>query len=181
MVQTDSIKDSFYSELRAIVADGSLHIRSVLRAMLGGLGVAEIVDADTMEIALQKLELDTFDLLIVDEQLPPYGAVGLVKNIRALGSQHARLAPIMTSARPTVQCIAQARKAGIEEIITKPFSVADLDARIKRCVAARRNAPEAPKRTRPKRAPAKAAKAAQPPAQAKPAAEEQSEREIVYI
>ncbi|MHA1547136.1 MAG: hypothetical protein ACTSUY_12050, partial [Alphaproteobacteria bacterium] len=65
-----------------------------------------------------------------------------LQGISALGARHRDLAQIMMTTRPTAGQVASARQFGIEEIITKPFSVADLDARIKRCVIARRLAQE---------------------------------------
>lgn len=167
--------------MRIIIADRSLHIRSVLRAMLGGLGVKTIVDAETMEVALEKLEYNHFDMLIVDEHLPHKGAIGLLKKIQKIGPAYADLASIMMTARTTQQRVTAASNVGVEEILNKPFSIADLDARIKRCIALRRRpAPEPDATGQPATAP-ESARTEEPTPRLEPPAHQEPERDVVYI
>lgn len=108
------------------LVEDDVRIRQPLRAALEDLGYAVRTAASGMQ-ALQDLTVDAGDVVVLDLGLPDVEGRELLKMLRAVSS----VPVIITTARDDEAEIVGTLDSGADDYIVKPFSVAQLDARIR--------------------------------------------------
>jgi DNA-binding response OmpR family regulator len=111
-----------------LVVDDEPRIRSYLNRSLSGQGHRVYEAADGRQ-ALVELELREVDLVLLDLAMPGLDGLGVLGALEQRGSSP----PIIVlSAVTDVSTRVQALDHGAIDVITKPFSAAELSARIRR-------------------------------------------------
>ena len=118
---------------RILIVDDEPQIRRVVRTALTAQGY-EVADARTGEDALIALRDSRFDLVLLDMNMPGLGGLETCRQIR----ETSEIAIIMLTVRDSEKDKIAALDAGADDYVTKPFSMAELSARIR---AALRRAP----------------------------------------
>jgi two-component system, OmpR family, KDP operon response regulator KdpE len=121
---------------RILVVDDDPQIRRAMKATLTSRGY-EVSDSRTGEEALEKLRAETFDLVLLDVNMPGMGGIETCGLIRS-GSE---IAIIMLTVSSSEKDKVEALDAGADDYVTKPFSMPELLARIR---ATLRRLPQAP-------------------------------------
>jgi two-component system KDP operon response regulator KdpE len=111
---------------RILVVDDDPQIRRAMRATLSTKGY-EVGDARSGEAALDKLRTESYDLVLLDMNMPGVGGMETCREIRA-GSD---VAIIMLTVNNTEKDKVGALDAGADDYVTKPFSMPELLARIR--------------------------------------------------
>lgn len=103
----------------------------LMRELLSDIGARGQSGATSAEDALLKLQDRPFALVIADVGLPDLDGIELVRQIRCGFRDARRRTPvIMTMAMATVGRIHEARDAGVNEILLKPFNLQGLERKI---------------------------------------------------
>jgi len=111
---------------RIVVVDDEPAIRRLLLANLSARGY-EVVAVETGEEALERLDVDAPDLVILDLMLPGLSGLDVCRGLRAASS-----VPILVlSARGEEGTKVQAFDLGADDYLTKPFGVDELLARVR--------------------------------------------------
>ena len=118
---------------RILVVDDDPQIRRVMRTTLATHGY-EVEDARSGEGALERLRSETYDLVLLDVNMPSMDGLETCRAIRS-GSD---IAIIMLTVRNSERDKVDTLNAGADDYVTKPFSTPELLARIR---AALRRAP----------------------------------------
>jgi two-component system, OmpR family, KDP operon response regulator KdpE len=121
---------------RILVVDDDPQIRRAMRATLTGRGY-EVGDTRSGEEALDKLRSETYDLVLLDMNMPGVGGIETCRLIRSSSD----IAIIMLTVNNTDKDKVEALDAGADDYVTKPFSTPELLARIR---ATLRRLPQAP-------------------------------------
>lgn len=121
---------------RVLIVDDDAQIRRVLRTTLVVQGY-QVADASSGGEALQVLDKQRFDLVILDMNMPGMTGVETCQRIRALSD----VAIVMLTVRDSETDKVMALDAGADDYITKPFSMSELLARAR---AALRRLPNNP-------------------------------------
>ncbi len=111
---------------RVLLLEDDLGLRTSLRLVLedDGYDVAEAADAES---ALSVVEDTQVDIMLVDLMLGGVDGFTFIRRARPLSQ-----APIVVvSARDGVQDIVSALEAGADDYVTKPFDVAEVQARLR--------------------------------------------------
>ncbi len=116
--------------LRVLIVDDEPAIRRALRPPLTEMGL-EVFEASRGEIALDMLRAESFDVVLLDVNMPGIGGLETLRRIRAAS---ARLPVLMLTVRDTEDEKVQALELGADDYITKPFGVRELVARIRATV-----------------------------------------------
>ncbi len=124
---------------RVLVVDDEPQIRRVMRTTLSASGY-EVSDVRSGEEALQRLQSEDFDVVLLDSNMPGLGGLETCRAIRE-GRGESIPAIIMLTVRSAETDKVQALDAGADDYVTKPFSTPELLARIR---AALRRAPAGP-------------------------------------
>ncbi|HLX45468.1 MAG TPA: response regulator transcription factor [Bryobacteraceae bacterium] len=111
---------------RILVVDDEPQIRRVLRATLTAEGY-EVQDARTGEDALTAVRKSRFDLILLDMNMPGMGGLETCRAIRA----SSEVAIIMLTVHDSERDKVEALDAGADDYVTKPFSMPELQARIR--------------------------------------------------
>ena len=110
---------------KILVVDDQPQMRRVLRASLSAHGY-DVIEADSGEEALRKLDAELCDFVLLDLNLPGLGGMATCRAIRA-GSE---VPIIVVSIRASERDKVAALEAGADDYITKPFGVHELLARV---------------------------------------------------
>jgi two-component system, OmpR family, KDP operon response regulator KdpE len=121
---------------RILVVDDDPQLRRILRATLTSTGY-EVADARTGEEALEKLRAETYDLVLLDINMPVMTGMEACHAIRA----NSEIAIIMLTVSNSDKDKVEALDLGADDYITKPFNTPELLARIR---AALRRLPQPP-------------------------------------
>ncbi len=114
---------------RILVVDDEPQIRRVMRATLTTDGY-EVMDARSGEEALRALRENTFDLVLLDMNMPGCDGLETCRALRA-SRPDTNLAIIMLTVRGAERDKVKALDAGADDYVTKPFSTPELLARIR--------------------------------------------------
>ncbi len=112
--------------IRILSIEDESEIRRFLRSTLGANGM-ELVEAETGKAGLQKITTATPDIVLLDLGLPDMEGMEVLRQIREWG----RTPVIVLSARGQERDKVEALEQGADDYLTKPFSAAELIARIR--------------------------------------------------
>jgi two-component system chemotaxis response regulator CheY len=111
-----------------VVDDYSTMIR-IIRSLLRQLGFTNIDDALDGSMALSKMQIKRYGLIICDWSMEPMNGYELLKQIRA----DPVLSPtpfIMVTAESKTEKVIAAKQAGVNSYIVKPFNAETLKSKI---------------------------------------------------
>jgi two-component system, OmpR family, KDP operon response regulator KdpE len=110
-----------------LVVDDEPPIRRLLRTSLGAQGY-RVLEAETGRAALDLLERDRPEIVLLDLGLPDLDGLEVIRRVRGAG----RKVPIVVlSSRGDERGKVQALDLGADDYVTKPFGMAELVARIR--------------------------------------------------
>ncbi|MEF3313869.1 diguanylate cyclase [Paenibacillus sp. GYB004] len=117
---------------RVLVADDDSILRSILVARLKQLPV-EVAEASDGEEALAYLSAHGADLCILDGVMPKLDGFALLRKLKSdSGDRYRHVRILMLSGKKREDDIALALRLGADEYMSKPFSLVDLEMRVKR-------------------------------------------------
>ncbi len=117
------------SQMSVLVVDDQRSIRAIVKDSLQQLGVRMITEAEDGEEALRSLQAHSVHLVISDLNMPKLDGLGLLKAIRADESLK-KTAFIMLTSRGEVELVRQAVSLGVNNYLTKPFTLGLLKKKI---------------------------------------------------
>lgn len=118
-----------YSELRVLVVDDTIAMRTILKSLLRNMGVINIIEAANGKAALKILQENKIDLILSDWNMPEMNGIELLRKVR----EDIRLKNIpfvMISAEATSENITQAIRLQVNQYLIKPVSAAQLEQKI---------------------------------------------------
>jgi two-component system KDP operon response regulator KdpE len=118
---------------RILIVDDERQIRRIMRVALETQGYT-VAAARTGEDAIEQLQKDSFDLVLLDLNMPGMGGMETCRTIRA----ESDVAIVVLSVRSSEKDKVEALDAGADDYVVKPFGESELMARIR---AALRRAP----------------------------------------
>lgn len=112
--------------LRALIADDQQANRSVICKLLERAGHRTVAAADG-EQALDMLEQNDFDFVVLDMHMPNVSGLDVIRHLRFMQAGRATRTPVIVlSADATEQAAKAALQAGAQVFLTKPVVVAKL-------------------------------------------------------
>lgn len=117
-------------DLKVMLVDDQIESRSLLRNMLSEMGVTQVFDAPDGRQALLFLDsaFDMVDVVICDWNMPNMTGVELLRQLRTVSPETPFL---MVSGRADKDSILEAKNSGVTAYIRKPFSVHQLEAKLR--------------------------------------------------
>jgi two-component system KDP operon response regulator KdpE len=123
--------------IHLLIVDDEPAIRRALKPPLLELGF-QVGEASRGEEALLSLRAATYDVVLLDVNMPGIGGMETLRRIRAIAP---RLPILMLTVRDSEEDKVEALEMGADDYVTKPFSTRELIARIRTAVR-RVHAPE---------------------------------------
>jgi DNA-binding NtrC family response regulator len=121
-------------DARLLIAEDEANLRLVLQKELQRLGY-RVHAAPDGEAALRKLEESNVDVMLCDINMPRMDGMELLRRI------HERPNPpevIMLTGQGTIETAVEAMKMGAYDYLTKPYSISELDVRVRQAAEKRR-------------------------------------------
>ena len=112
--------------MRLLVVDDDLHLRRLVGIYLRDAG-HEVTEAATGEEALQMIQREPFDVVLIDLILPHYGGFRLSQKLKAAASPPR---VVITTGDDSAQSRQQATEAKADGFLPKPFTRDELLAAI---------------------------------------------------
>jgi DNA-binding response OmpR family regulator len=110
---------------RVLLVDDDPLIRRALRTILASAGYV-VLEAMTGEEALEKIQAETADVILLDLRMPGMGGLEACRRIREVAETPIMVISILRNEEDRVQ----ASEAGADDYLVKPFGVRDLLSRI---------------------------------------------------
>lgn len=115
--------------IRVLIADDYALTRNMVKAILRGVGFAEVVQADDGAQALQKIVEERFGLVVCDWNMPRKTGLEVLTEIRAM-PHYASLPFVLLTAEAYKDNVEAAMKAGVSDYVIKPFTAETLTSKI---------------------------------------------------
>ncbi|CAH2605456.1 chemotaxis protein CheY (plasmid) [Rhodovastum atsumiense] len=115
--------------MKILVVDDYPTMRRILRNLLSQIGLTEVEEAGDGGEALTKLRGTRFDLVISDWNMEPMTGLDLLRQVRA-DANLGKMPFIMVTAESKTENVIEAKKAGVNNYIVKPFTAETLKAKI---------------------------------------------------
>ena len=120
--------------LDIMVIDDSAYMRRIVSAMLRGFGARRIHEAEDGADALEKIQMQPPDIIIVDWVMPVLDGAELVKLIRKPDFVCGYVPIIMLSGHTERSRVLSSSKLGVNHFLSKPVSARALYNRIADCI-----------------------------------------------
>lgn len=106
--------------MNVLVVDDDSMVRMILRQVLQHHLSAGVTEASNGYDALVALDGDSFDLVVLDLQMPVMDGLTVLKTIRA-SKRHAALPVVVLTADRKDEHVVQSIRLGVSDYLTKPF------------------------------------------------------------
>ena len=110
------------ASIKTLIVDDQQTMRSLIRTSLQALGINQTREAPDGEEALRQLLAAPANLVITDFNMPKLDGLGLLRAIRS-HPPIAKTAFIMLTGRADVDLVKRAAQFGVNNYLTKPFTV----------------------------------------------------------
>jgi two-component system chemotaxis response regulator CheY len=114
-------------KLKVLVVDDNHHMANIIKTILRGIGVKDLLDADNASDAFQIVRMTPVDLIITDYAMEPVNGCELTRLMRTATDSPNHFVPIiMLTAYAERSKIEAARDAGVTEFCAKPITATEL-------------------------------------------------------
>jgi two-component system nitrogen regulation response regulator GlnG len=118
---------------RILVADDEASIRFVLREALEAKGYSVTEHADGTN-ALEALEAEVFDIAFLDIRMPGYSGIEILERLQTLPVE---TSVVIITAQSTFESAVEAMKLGALDYLSKPFTLAEVEALTEKALRSR--------------------------------------------
>ena len=116
---------------KVLLVDDNIHMRDLLRRLLGSLGIRDIDEATNGQAGMGMLRACKYDLILTDLEMQPMDGLEFTSQVRtSKESPNPQVPIIMVSGHTEIHRVQAARDSGITEFIVKPITTRDLFVRI---------------------------------------------------
>jgi two-component system chemotaxis response regulator CheY len=109
------------SDLKILAVDDSPTMRRIIVNTLKRAGYEDVTEASDGKDALAKMQIDSFNFVITDWNMPNMDGLTFVNKLRG-DPQTAKLPILMVTTRSVKDDIISALKAGVNNYVVKPFT-----------------------------------------------------------
>jgi two-component system chemotaxis response regulator CheY len=117
------------ANISLLVVDDQKSIRTLVKECLKGLGYTRISECEDGAQALRHLETYTVHMVISDLNMPNMTGLDLLAAVRT-SARLKHLGFLMLTSRGEVELVRQAVALGVNNYLTKPFTMGDLKKKI---------------------------------------------------
>ncbi len=117
-------------DLKVLLVEDQNEARAMMRNMLAELGITQIFEAPDGKQALQFIDsaYDFINLVVCDWNMPAMTGVELLRQLRSVDPA---MPFLMITGRGDMESIVEAKTSGVTGYIKKPFSAAQLEAKLR--------------------------------------------------
>lgn len=117
--------DDVQKDIRVLVVDDHSMTRTMVKAILRGVGFSNVIQAENGPDAIRRIFEDRVQFVICDWNMPQANGLEVLKTVRS-DSRFKALPFLMLTAEAYRENVEAAVKAGVTDYITKPFTAETL-------------------------------------------------------
>jgi len=122
---------SRFDDLKALIVEDNTHMRTLLRGLLGAVGIKDIAEAGNGQAAIAMLRERKCDLVLSDLMMQPMDGIDFTHAVRNSDQSPNPFVPIiMITGHTEKSRVEAARDAGVTEFLAKPVTTHNLFSRI---------------------------------------------------
>ena len=131
----DSEVSEDIGELKILIIDDTYEARTMLKNMLTEIGITQVFEASDGNEGLRFVDtaFNFVDVILCDWNMPEMSGLSLLRQIRSVD---VKFPFVMITGRGDISSVAEAKGAGVSGYILKPYSMIQLEAKL-RIVATR--------------------------------------------
>lgn len=128
--KTPSSERLDFSGLKILIIDDQEDARAMVKQMLLDIGVTQIFEASDGREGMQFMDIadDFVDIILCDWNMPGLNGLSLLQQLRSVDPD---MPFLMVTGRGDMNSVAQAKGAGVSAYLLKPFSLLDLEAKLR--------------------------------------------------
>lgn len=115
--------------ISVLIVEDVIAMRTRIKDICREIGFAEIATAANGEDAKTAMDVDDFHLVLADWYTEPVSGLDLLKYIRSDADKKG-MAFVMITAENTKDKVVEAIKAGVDDYLVKPISIAQLQSKV---------------------------------------------------
>jgi len=120
-----------FSALNVLIIDDHRHFRSIMRAVLQGLGVQNLYEAEDVAGAYHLLKVHSIDVAFVDINIPEVGGLDFIDLVRSAPDCPCKRLPIIVVSSDTRRSmVEEAIGRGADNFLIKPINSGEIQKRI---------------------------------------------------
>jgi len=121
---------------RAIVVEDSEPMRSLIRLVLGSMGIKDVVEAEDGARALERMMAERFDVAVLDWRMPIMDGLECLRRIRrGEGGIDPGLPVLVLTSETGAGAQAAVAEAGADGYLSKPMSLRTLGSALRKILA----------------------------------------------
>lgn len=122
--------DKTLSQLRILLVEDQAESRTLLKGMLGELGITQIYEAGDGKKGLQFLDsaFDFIDIILCDWNMPSMSGIEFLRQVRSTGAE---IPFMMITGRSDHNSVIEAKNFGVDGFIRKPYSPTQIEAKLR--------------------------------------------------
>jgi two-component system, cell cycle response regulator len=131
MAAVEGMEEKPARRKKLLIADDDSILRSILVSKFKEQSL-EVLEADNGEQALELIRTEEPDAAIIDGMMPKLGGLELLEAMHAATGGSRGMKVLMLSAKGKRKDVLQGLQSGADDYMTKPFSLLELELRVKR-------------------------------------------------
>ena len=116
-------------DMRVLIVDDFVTMRRIVRTIFESIGFHKIEEAEDGKRALEKLQSNSFGLVVSDWNMPNMMGIDLLRAVRA-DPKLANLPFLMVTAESQKENVMEAVKAGVSNYVIKPFNAVIMEEKL---------------------------------------------------
>ena len=120
--------------MKALIIDDSATMRKILKDALSKVADFDISDAENCDEGLVKLTTESFNLILLDWNMPGMSGIDFTKKVRSIPSL-AKIPIVMITSNAEKQHVLSAVMAGVNDYMVKPFKAEMFNEKISKVLA----------------------------------------------
>ncbi len=116
-------------DMSILVVDDFNTMRRIVRSLLKQLGFNNVDEAVDGNDALSKISVKDYALILSDWNMEPKSGIDLLREVRQ-SEKHKNMPFILITAESKIENIVEAKKAGVNQYIVKPFNAKTLKEKL---------------------------------------------------
>ena len=119
-----------FDKIKVLIIEDRQDARLLLKTMLSEIGVTQIFEAADGREGMRFLDMafDFVDVVLCDWNMPAMDGISLLKQLRSVNGE---LPFLMITGRGDMNSVYEAKGAGVNGYILKPYSLAQLEAKLR--------------------------------------------------
>lgn len=119
-----------FDRLRVLIIEDRKETRTMIKTMLGEMGINQVFEAGDGREGMEFIDIaaDMVDIVLCDWNMPGMSGLQLLQQIRSVNGE---LPFLLVTGRSDRDSVLEAKGAGVTAYIRKPFSLNELEAKLR--------------------------------------------------